>query len=175
MALNELRSTHSFNEIFVGLNSIGRWNAVHKMFQLLCTLTTLALVIWCGIEFNKNEDVCEILFKTFHEDKDSVYPELSISVPNRFNETALREYDKGFNEVNYLKFLRGAQYWDDKMLDVDFEKVSMRIEDYIIKTCFYETFRDKQFHDCKNHGMIKPWNSLGFVYVTLHFPSNMIM
>lgn len=175
MALNELRSTHSFFEIFVGLNSIGRWNAVHKMFQLLCTLTTLALVIWCGIEFNKNEDVCEILFKTFHEDKDSVYPELTFSVPNRFNEKALREYDKGFNETNYFEFLEGYQYWDDKMLNVDFEKVSSRIKDYIIESCFYETYQDKLSNNCKSNEEIEPWNNLGRVVVPLHFPSDMIM
>ena len=175
MALDGLRNTHILNVIFGGWNGIGGWNAVHKVFQLLCTLTTLALVIWCGIEFNKNEDVCEILFKTFHEDKDSVYPELTFAVPNRFNETLLREYDKGFNETNYLKFLEGDQYWNDKMLDVDFEKLGMRIEDYIIETCFYESYQDKLIGDCKNHGMIKPWNNFGLVAVTLPFPSDMIM
>ena len=175
MALNELRSTHSFNAFFVGLNSIGRWNAVHKMFQLLCTLTTLALVIWCGIEFNKNEDVCEILFKTFHEDKDSTYPELVFLLPNRFNDTALRGYDEGLNEVNYRKFLDGGHDWDKKMLDVDFEKVSMRLEDYIIKACYYETLHDKMYGDCKNHGVIKQWNDFGNALATLHFPSDIIL
>ena len=174
MASNALRKTHLLNGISVGWNRIEGWSAMHKIFQLLCTLTTLALVIWCGIEFNKNEDVCEILFKTFHEDKDSIYPELTFAVPNRFNETALREYDKGFNEFNYFKFLEG-EHWDDKMLDADFEKVSMRIKDYIIESCFYETYQDKLSNNCKSNEVIKPWNNLGRVVVPLHFPSDMIM
>ena len=136
MASNTLRDGHLLDLIYVGWNRIGGNNALHSVFKLICILTTLALVIWCAYEFNKNEDISEIIFKTFHEDKDSIYPELTFGVLNRFNETALREYDKSFNEVNYRTFLEGDQYWDDKMLDVGFEKVSMRMDDYIIETCF---------------------------------------
>ena len=147
---------------------------MHNVFKLLCILTTLSLIIWCGYEFNKNEDVCEILFKTFHEDEDSIYPELTFALPNRFNETVLREYDEGFNELNYYDFLQYVD-WHDKMLDVDFEKVSMRIDDHIIKHCFYETLSDNIFDDCKNGGVIEQRNVLGLVFVTLHFPSDMIV
>ena len=175
MALNTLQNIHLLDLIYVGWHRIGGRNALHNVFKLICILTTLALVIWCAYEFNENEDISEIIFKTFHEDKDSIYPELTVGVLNRFNETALREYDKGFNEVNYRKFLEGDQYWDDKMLDVDFEKVSMRMEDYITKTCFYETYQDKRFENCKNHGVMKQWYNLGFVVVTLRFPPDMIM
>ena len=174
MALNALRNIQLLNTIFVGCNRIRGGDALHKFFKLLCILTTLSLVIWCGYEFSKDEDISEILFQKFHEDEESIYPELTFAVPNRFNETALREYDKGFNEINYFKFLQGDD-WDDKMLDVDFEKVSMRIEDYIIKTCFYETMLDNIYDDCKSGGEIHRLNQLGLVFVTLHFPTYMIM
>ena len=174
MALNTLQNIHLLDVIFVESNRIRGGDALHKVFKFLCILTTLSLVIWCGYEFNKNEDISEILFKTFHEDEDSIYPELTFAVPNRFNETALREYDEEFNEFNYYGFLQGDD-WNDKMLDVDFEKVSMRIEDYKIKTCFYKTMRDNIYDDCKNGGAIQRFNALGFVFITLHFPSDMIM
>ena len=101
MALNTLQNIHLLDVIFVELNRIRGGDALHKVFKFLCILTTLSLVIWCGYEFNKNEDICEILFKAFHEDKHSIYPELTFAVPNRFNETALKEYDEGFTELNY--------------------------------------------------------------------------
>ena len=73
------------------------WGALLNFFRLACILTTLSLVIWCGYEFSKNEDVCEVLFKTFHQDEDSVYPDMIFGLPNRFNESFLRLYDNSFN------------------------------------------------------------------------------
>ena len=104
MALNTLRNIHLLDLIYLKWNRVGGRNVLHTVFKLICILTTLALVIWCAYEFNENEDISEIIFKTFHEDKDSIYPELTVGVLNRFNETALREYDKGFNGVNYRKY-----------------------------------------------------------------------
>ena len=91
------------------------WIALQNTFKLVCVLATLSLVIWCGYEYYKNEDVCEVLFKTFHEDEDSIYPELSFALPNRFNESALRAYKEGFNEHNYKGFLQAVGYWDKRM------------------------------------------------------------
>ena len=82
-------------------NPCGVRKVLHNAFKLVCVLTTLSLVIWCCYEFNKNEDVCEVLFKVFHEDEDSIYPELYFGTLNRFNETALRAYHESFNEQNY--------------------------------------------------------------------------
>ena len=62
------------------------WKFLHNFFTLLCILATIALVIWCCYEFSKNEDVCEILFKNFQEDKDSLFPELTFGLQNRLNE-----------------------------------------------------------------------------------------
>ena len=175
MSYDTLGNTDLLNMTCIGWNRIRAWNTVHNVFKFLCILMTSALVIWCGLEFDKNEDVCEISFKTFHEDKDSTYPELVFLLPNRFNNTALRGYDEGLNEVNYRKFLDGGHDWDEKMLDVDFEKVSMRLEDYIIKACYYETLHDKMYGDCKNHGVIKQWNDFENALATLHFPSDIIV
>ena len=166
MALGSVRTTNRLETVCAECNEIAGWNALHNAFRLVCILTTIALVIWCCIEFNANEDVCEVSFKKFHEDKDSVYPDLTFVLPNRFDETALRSYDESFNEYNYRKFLNGGDYWDEKMLDVDFDKVSMRLEDYILKTCLHETI----FGPCKTDGTIKQYDDFGLVENTLHFP-----
>ena len=175
MALGSLKTTDRLDTVCAECNKIPGCNVLHNAFRLVCILTTIALVIWCCIEFNENEDVCEVSFKKFHEDKDSIYPELAFLLPNRFNDTALKGYDEGLNEVNYRKFLAGGDDWDTKMLDVDFEKVSMRLEDYIIKACYYETLHDKMYGDCKNNGVIKQWNNFGNALATLHFPSDIIL
>ena len=111
---------------------------MNNVFTLLCILTTLALVIWCCYEFSKDEDVCEVLFKEFYEDEDSVYPELTFGFPNIFNESALRKYDETFTVNNYKSLLFGGNYWDEKMMDVDYKEVSMKLKDYQIEACFYK-------------------------------------
>ena len=171
MALGSLKTTGRLDTVCAECNKIPGCNVLHNAFRLVCILTTIALVIWCCIEFNENEDVCEVSFKKFHEDKDSIYPELTFILPNRFDETALRSYDESFNEYNYSKFLNGVSHWDEKMLDVDFDKVSMRLEDYVLETCFYETM----FGPCKTNGLIKQYDDFGAVETTLHFPPDKII
>ena len=148
------------------------WTALHIVFELICILTTLALVIWCSYEFTKDEDICEVSFKTFLEDEYSTYPDLWFMLPTRFNETALRTYDKHFTKHKYRSHLFGGRSWDEKMLDIDFEKVSMQINDYLLQTCLYETLRQKIKGICKNNVTLTQQNSFGQTIVTLHFPSD---
>ena len=123
--------------------------SLHNFFKFSCILTTIALVIWCCYEFNKNEDVCEVLFKTFHEDRDSIYPEITFGVQNRFNETALKAYNESFNEHNYINFLQGGAQWNEKMLDINFTEVSMNLKDYKIETCYFSDCFIKSFKDVR--------------------------
>ena len=148
------------------------WEPLHRLFKLLCILTTIGLIIWCCYEYNKDEDVCEVLFKRFHKDHDSVYPELTFGLSNRFNETALKAYDTSFNQQNYQYFLSGGRYWDEKMLDIDFNKVSMHIDDFVIKTCLYESLVDNFLENCKYHPTIKRVDLFEKALFTLQFPSN---
>ena len=126
------------------------WKSMSNLFTLLCILTTLALIIWCCYEYSKDEDVCEVLFKEFYQDDDSVYPELTFGLSNIFNESALRKYDQTFNTKSYKNFLVGGTYWDEKMIDVDYKDVSMQIKDYQIEACFYESVVTELQHICKN-------------------------
>ena len=126
------------------------WKSMNNVFTLLCILTTLALVMWCCYEYSKDEDVCEVLFKEFYQDEDSVYPELTFGFPNLFNESTLRKYDQTFTVNNYKNLLFGGNYWDEKMMDVDYKEVGMKLKDYQIEACFYETVFTALQENCKN-------------------------
>ena len=152
------------------------WRSLHNFFKFACILTTIALIIWCCYEFNKNEDVCEVLFKTFHEDRDSIYPEITFGVINRFNKSALKAYDGSFNEHSYIDFLRGGAKWDEKMVDINFEEVSMKLKDYEIETCFRADAISYRDGICNNGSItIKRFDWLEWALFTLHLPSNMPM
>ena len=170
-----IKSSYSFHR-GCSITSLGAWKELlQALFKLVCVLTTLALVIWCAYEFNKNEDVCEVLFKTFHEDEGSVYPDMTFILPNAFNESALRTYNESLNKKHYRSFLHGSRDWTEQMLNIDFDKVNMRLNDYLIQTCFYETPKDKSAGICKNNITIKRWNMLSFAVFGLHFPLNMTL
>ena len=150
------------------------WKFLHNFFTLLCILTTIALVIWCCYEFSKNEDVCEILFKNFQEDKDSRLPELTFGLPNRFNETALRRHNHNFNENDYRHFVAGGDYWDEQMLDIDFKDVTMLFEDYQIETCFCGNMISRRRNVCENQTMtIKQTDIFQYSFFTLKLPLDM--
>ena len=75
------------------------------LFNVVCILTTMSLVFWCIYEYSKNEDICEILFKRFHQDEESLYPDLTFCVVDQFNETKLKEYNENFTTLDYRNFL----------------------------------------------------------------------
>ena len=89
MFFNFLKNINVLYLILGSWNYIRRWGwkALHYAFKLICVLTTLSLIIWCGYEFSKDEDVCEVVFKRFYEEKESIYPDLIIGISNEFNES----------------------------------------------------------------------------------------
>ena len=75
------------------------------------------------------------------EDDDSVYPSITIVLSDRFNETKLKEYDETITPESYLGFLTGSlpsKDWNPKLANVDFEEVTMDINDYVIRTCLFK-------------------------------------
>ena len=155
------------------MNSLS-WKLAHNVFKMLCILTTLILVVWCCYEFYKNEDVCEVIFKKFQEDEDAIYPELTFMIPDQYNETILKAYDQGFTSQKYQAFLRG-DIWDKKLLAVNFDDVTMKLDDYRIETCVYTSLLSKRNGDCKNYLTMRSRNYFGMQMHTMTFPRNMAM
>ena len=180
MFLSFLKHVNLLNFFIESVNKIYHCvcGVLFHSFRFACILMTLSLVIWCCYEFSKDEDVCEVLFKAFHQDEDSIYPDLIFGLPNRFDGTALRTYNESFNENNYRDFLLGGDgrgNWDDKMLDIDFDKVSMRIKDYVVQTCFYATLKDREDGNCEDHIVMHQHNNFDYAVATLRFPTHVPM
>ena len=116
-------------------------NGKFKLLKLICVFGALATTIWCCYEFIKNEDMCEVYFKRFAEDQESIYPDLSIIIPPQLDETALqREYGNKVNSAIFTQNLIGERQ-DHHIWNVSVEKkielsqVSKGIKEYIISTC----------------------------------------
>ena len=106
----------------------GIQQAVDYLFASLCMFTTISMVVYWGYKFSLNEDSSVVTYREFYEQKDDVYPTISMCLENPFVQGHLAEY--GVDEASYLDFLKGANF-SKEMLDVDFDNVSIDISDYI--------------------------------------------
>ena len=109
-------------------------------YQLFCVLIALLLVMYNIFVYFKDEDVTEVTYKVYNEDEESIHPEITICVDSPWRHKQLNAYGKGINKTTYEGFLRG-RLWDDRMLDVDFDKVTIDIKDYLLDTCIKQNFQ----------------------------------
>ena len=104
------------------------------VFKIFCISGAIATTVWCCYEFSKNEDICEVYYKAFLEDNQSIYPDLTLMIPYQLNETAFRNSGVAMNTSTFKKILRG-DYWDDEILDVSLEDTSLKLDNYMISSC----------------------------------------
>ena len=102
---------------------------VLKLFKILCSLTTILMCIYWCYQFSLNEGSSEIKYKKFSPElHDAVVPALTICLENPFLNDRLAEF--GTNNISYLSFLKGTSF-DEKMLNIDFNSVTINITDHI--------------------------------------------
>ena len=102
-------------------------------FKSLCVLVTFVLVGWCFYEYGRNLDLSLVSLKQFGDDEHLITPEMSLCFYDPFLIDKFNREDLGFNfsYQQYKHFLLGRK-WDHRMLEIDFEQFTKRIEDYIL-------------------------------------------
>ena len=119
------------------------WIKVSALFQIACFVAAMGLLIWCFYEYSKNEDVVEVSFKKYGEDSQSIYPDITLCFNNPFYDEELKKHDVNWNSQKYSLFLTGEQswywddgmpveYWDERVLEVSYENVSLQLKKHII-------------------------------------------
>ena len=112
-------------------------NIAKYIFYLLCVAATIALIVHCFHQYMLNQDLCVVDFKKFNGDKVNhqygTYPSVSICIDNPLLEKRLnsKKYGKNVNVDNYRQFLAGS-YWDQKMLEIDYDNVTISFQESII-------------------------------------------
>ena len=100
-----------------------------KLFKLVCLLITISMSIYWCYKFSLNEGTSAVHYRKFSlTAKDPVIPTLSLCFENPFLQDRLTEF--GTKEESYLSFLDGNSF-DKKILNIDFNSVTMNITDYI--------------------------------------------
>ena len=110
-------------------------NIREKMFKYifhgLCGFATLGFTIFCIHQYALDEDVARIEFQEFNSGETNIYPTVTMCFPKPLLEHKLAEYGQGINVSTYTSFLVG-DLWDNRMALIDYDDVSIHIEDYLL-------------------------------------------
>lgn len=110
-----------------------------NVFNLACITATVSMVIFCSYEFSKNNDLSEVSFKHFNDE--TVYPEIALCFRHPFLKDEFTHY--------YPQHLTG-KIWNETMVDVDFGKITRKLEDHLLNTCVRSSYNE----NCKDKGDI---------------------
>ena len=105
-------------------------NMLVTVFNILCFVAAFVMTYRCLVTYLRDDDVCIIDFKSFHQTADNVYPSISICISNIFVEEKLKNYDSSLNISAYTHFLNG-NLWMDKMANVDYDNISINLRDFV--------------------------------------------
>ena len=106
------------------------YKITYYFFHLICTTATIFFVCFCLYKYSLNKDLSQVTFQEFHKTKDNIYPSMTLCFANIFYEENLKEY--GIQSIDdYTNYLNG-EFWNDSMIDVDYDNVTISISDYLL-------------------------------------------
>ena len=110
-----------------------------SLFQLVCIVLTVSIITYNIILYSEDEDLTEVSYKMYNQDEESIYPGITICVDKPFQSDKLLAHGDGINKTTYEKFLRG-RLWDDRMLKINFDSITIDIKEYLIEACIKRKF-----------------------------------
>ena len=125
------------------------------IFSILCILVTFGLVSWCFYEYQLDLDLSLVSLKEFGEDENMIMPAISLCFREPFLFDKFNNGGLGFNVSfrQYKDFLLGKT-WDDRMLDIDFENVTKKLEDYLVR--YDVIWKNGSYFSYKNTSLLPP-------------------
>ena len=112
-------------------DSLKTMQKINVIFHCICIIAVFIYAVINIYSYWRNEDLCEITFKTFHSKKEDIYPSLSMcfSSPFNLNEMSLRD----LNASSYENYLLGRTHDKQNFADIDYYNVSIKLDDFLIK------------------------------------------
>ena len=105
---------------------IFNWRNFNRSFRSLCIATALSLIIYWLYVYGMNEDLCTIDYKAYHQERDDVYPTLSLCFVNDFAREKIKIKYPNLNPDSYLKFLKGNEFNPD-FLNINYSDIALDI------------------------------------------------
>ena len=89
------------------------------------------MTIFWIYKFLKDDDLCQVDFKSIETLTEGNYPMLSVCLWNGFIEHKIRQYNNSLSVQKYKNFLEGKAYYNG-IEKIDFDDVTLNIEDLYI-------------------------------------------
>ena len=113
------------------------YNYVGYAYQCLCVLATVVLSSFCIHLYYLNEDVARVDYRQFDDNRNHIYPSISLCFGNIFVEEKLEGH--GVNQSIYLKFLKG-EFFVQPMLSINYRNVTIDPESFLHAVEFQQDF-----------------------------------
>ena len=105
------------------------YNTLKSTVQIICTIATIGLVVWCVYNHYLDEDLSLIETKSFGEKENYILPSTSICFSDPF--LPGRNIKNNHSSNQYKKFLLGT-YWNETLLELDFESITTKLENHFL-------------------------------------------
>ena len=85
--------------------------------------------------------MCEVNYKRFLQDDQSIYPDIAVLLPYQLNETAFQKLRTRINVSTFREILQGTN-WDDGVLEISLEDVRLQLSDNLMSSCILSSYYD---------------------------------
>ena len=110
-----------------------RNDLVHHIFHAACLLVTTVFIVKCIYQYQEDNDITQVEYRTFHDLKEAIYPSLSLCFLSPIsNEKIFERVGSHFNESLYYKHLQGI-ITNNAFLDVDYDDVTIDLFEHLLE------------------------------------------
>ena len=122
------------------------WRAIGFIFHGVCIVATCSVIAYWMYMFTLNEDTSLVEYRHYYEEKDDVFPALSLCFRNPFSIRRLDIALDGLNHTSYFKFLNGEDS-NPEMSAIDYDSITMNISSNIINSWIAFHDGSSQYYD----------------------------
>ena len=115
------------------MQSMLREKNIGNVFHILCATAAISLSIFWIHNYCKNEDLCQVDYKIYYENKNDEFPVLSICFENFISQEKLNTLNRYVNLSNYQNFLKG-DYFEPDFLEIDHKAVTRNINESVVSS-----------------------------------------
>ena len=117
---------------------------ISSIFHLLCVVSTLVLLWMCAWRYIENDSTSLVDFRIFQHQEKDIYPSFSLC----FRGGGIFDKDNlNTKEIeNYKQFLKG-EIWDDEMLNIDYDEVTLNLVDYVEQVALQKNYGSPNYYE----------------------------
>ena len=103
------------------------------IFKMICVILTTSMIGFWTYKYQMNEDVSLIEYKSIDSMTEVMIPEFTICIAKPFVAKTLQEFGGNVTHVEYNKYLRGVERYqnDERFKNISFLSATIDVFDYL--------------------------------------------